>query len=224
MTPEQFESVRLYLVIAILLFRLTMMPKYLQSYLNMAYHKIEEIKSEAGKISNVELQKLIVRVFYYLCVVSWLMIEANFVTLLINYYSNDWLGNPSIYCSNGTHFLSDLDVQNYGGRELVWFLDPSGISKCHSFKPIFFVWHRGQFRPLWYAWPGRNCCSYKGKIFSCLAIAKTRKNLKKFFFIGSGRQLFMLSLPTRSSPLLSSEVYLVSPRGGVASLGFPQLQ
>lgn len=47
-----------------------MMPTYLQSYLNMAYHKIEELKQEAGKISNVDLKKSIVRVFYYLCVVS----------------------------------------------------------------------------------------------------------------------------------------------------------
>ena len=70
MTSEQFESVRLYLVVAILVFRLIMMPKYLQSYLNMAYHKMDEMKSEAGKISNVELQKQIARVFYYLCVVG----------------------------------------------------------------------------------------------------------------------------------------------------------
>jgi len=70
MTSEQFESVRLYLVVAVLVFRLIMMPKYLQSYLNMAYHKMEEMKQEAGKISNVELQKQIARIFYYLCVVS----------------------------------------------------------------------------------------------------------------------------------------------------------
>jgi hypothetical protein len=74
MTSEQFESMRLYMVIAILVFRLIMMPKYLQSYLNMAYHKMEEMKKEAGKISNVDLQKLIARVFYYLCVVSYLFI------------------------------------------------------------------------------------------------------------------------------------------------------
>merc|ERR1719320_540713 len=47
-----------------------MMPSYLQSYLNMAYHKLEAIKQEAGKISNVDLKKSIVRVFYYLCVVT----------------------------------------------------------------------------------------------------------------------------------------------------------
>ena len=31
---------------------------------------MEELKQEAGKISNVDLKKSIVRVFYYLCVVS----------------------------------------------------------------------------------------------------------------------------------------------------------
>ena len=61
---------RLYTVVLVLLFRLIMMPTYLQSYLNMAYHKLEELKQEAGKISNVELKKSVVRVFYYLCVVS----------------------------------------------------------------------------------------------------------------------------------------------------------
>ena len=61
---------RLYTVVLVLFFRLIMMPTYLQSYLNMAYHKLEELKQEAGKISNVELKKSVVRVFYYLCVVS----------------------------------------------------------------------------------------------------------------------------------------------------------
>jgi len=58
------------MVVFLVVFRLAMMPRYLQSYLNMAYHKLEELKQEAGKITNVDLQKLIARVFYYLCVVS----------------------------------------------------------------------------------------------------------------------------------------------------------
>ena len=36
----------------------------------MGYHKLEELKQEAGKISNIDIQKLIARVFYYLCVVT----------------------------------------------------------------------------------------------------------------------------------------------------------
>ena len=58
------------MVIFVVIFRLAVMPRYLQSYLNMAYTKLEELKQEAGKVSNVELQKMIARVFYYTTVVS----------------------------------------------------------------------------------------------------------------------------------------------------------
>ena len=70
MSSEQFETLRLYMIIFVFLLKLAMMPKYLQSYLNLAYHKLEELKLEAGKITNVDVQKLIARVFYYLCVVT----------------------------------------------------------------------------------------------------------------------------------------------------------
>jgi hypothetical protein len=42
----------------------------LQAYLNLAYHKVAELRQEAGKISNIDLQRLVIRVFYYLCVVT----------------------------------------------------------------------------------------------------------------------------------------------------------
>ena len=70
LTSDQFETMRIYSILVIIAFRLVMMPNYLQSYLNLAYHKMEEMKLEAGKISNIELQKTLSRVFYYLCVVS----------------------------------------------------------------------------------------------------------------------------------------------------------
>lgn len=46
------------------------MPIYLQAYLNLAYQRIEEQKKEAGRITNVELQKKVASIFYYLCVVT----------------------------------------------------------------------------------------------------------------------------------------------------------
>lgn len=46
------------------------MPIYLQSYLNIAYQRVEEQKKEAGRITNVELQQKISSIFYYLCVVT----------------------------------------------------------------------------------------------------------------------------------------------------------
>ena len=70
LTSDQFETLRLFMVIFVVIFRLAVMPRYLQSYLNMAYTKLEELKQEAGKVSNVELQKMIARVFYYTTVVS----------------------------------------------------------------------------------------------------------------------------------------------------------
>lgn len=45
------------MIVAAVLLRLALMPTYLQAYLNMAYHRIEEQKKEAGRITNTELQK-----------------------------------------------------------------------------------------------------------------------------------------------------------------------
>jgi len=70
MTVPTFESLRLVLVIATVFLRLAVMPIYLQAYLNMAYHRVQEQKKEAGRITNIELQKKIAAVFYYMCVVT----------------------------------------------------------------------------------------------------------------------------------------------------------
>jgi len=70
MTDAQFETMRLYLIILSVIYRLAVMPTYLQAYLNLAYQKVQDLKQEAGKISNIELQRLVIRVFYYLCVVT----------------------------------------------------------------------------------------------------------------------------------------------------------
>ena len=35
--------------------------RYLQAYLNIAFDKVAELKQEAGKISNLELQRKVVR-------------------------------------------------------------------------------------------------------------------------------------------------------------------
>uniref|UniRef100_A0A8D8PRA7 Transmembrane protein 161B n=1 Tax=Cacopsylla melanoneura TaxID=428564 RepID=A0A8D8PRA7_9HEMI len=70
LTETGFDSVRLVLIVVLIVQRLALMPIYLQAYLNMAYARIEEQRTEAGRITNVELQKKIAAVFYYLCVVT----------------------------------------------------------------------------------------------------------------------------------------------------------
>lgn len=57
MTPAAFESARLIAIIFVVLLKLALMPLYLQSYLNLANQRLEIQKKEAGRISNIELQK-----------------------------------------------------------------------------------------------------------------------------------------------------------------------
>ncbi|GIY26478.1 transmembrane protein 161B [Caerostris darwini] len=70
MSSDAFDTTRLVLIVFILAIRFFLMPHYLQSYLNMAPEKVRNLRKEAGRISNVELQKMVARVFYYLCVVT----------------------------------------------------------------------------------------------------------------------------------------------------------
>ena len=70
LTDEQFEALRLIVILAFCLFRFLLVWNHLQAHLNMACEKVEALKKEAGRISTVELQRLITHVFFYLCVVA----------------------------------------------------------------------------------------------------------------------------------------------------------
>jgi Predicted transmembrane protein 161AB len=70
LSSEAFETLRLGIVIFAVLLRFALMPVYLQTYLNLAYQRIEDQKKEAGRITNTDYQKKITSIFYYLCVVT----------------------------------------------------------------------------------------------------------------------------------------------------------
>ncbi|XP_032456227.1 transmembrane protein 161B isoform X2 [Nasonia vitripennis] len=70
MTAAAFESMRLIAIIVAVVLKLLLMPTYFQAYLNLANQRLEVQKKEAGRISNIEFQKKIAAVFYYLCVVA----------------------------------------------------------------------------------------------------------------------------------------------------------
>lgn len=70
LTPAAFDTLRIVAIVFTFLLKLCIMPWYLQAYLDMAYHRVEEQKKEAGRITNVDFQKKIAAVFYYLCVVT----------------------------------------------------------------------------------------------------------------------------------------------------------
>lgn len=69
-TMQDVHSCRLNLIVLSCLLRLCLIGPHLQAYLNIAFTKAESLRKEAGRISNLDYQKLIVRVFYCLCLVA----------------------------------------------------------------------------------------------------------------------------------------------------------
>ncbi|KAM9446179.1 transmembrane protein 161B isoform 1-T2 [Clarias gariepinus] len=81
MSEKTYDTLRLWSILLLCALRLAMMRHHLQAYLNLAQKGVEQMKKEAGRISTVELQKMVARVFYYLCVIA-LQYVAPLVMLL----------------------------------------------------------------------------------------------------------------------------------------------
>lgn len=69
-SDDDINLLRIYVILFICLFRLLFVRTYLQAHLNMAVDRVQALKKEAGKISSLDFQRLVIRVFYYLCVVA----------------------------------------------------------------------------------------------------------------------------------------------------------
>ncbi|CAB1455600.1 unnamed protein product [Pleuronectes platessa] len=81
MTEQTYDTLRLWAILLMCLLRLAMMRHHLQAYLNLAQKSVDQMKKEAGRISTVDLQKMVARIFYYLCVIA-LQYVAPLVILL----------------------------------------------------------------------------------------------------------------------------------------------
>ncbi|XP_035217802.1 transmembrane protein 161B-like isoform X2 [Stegodyphus dumicola] len=121
MTPDAFDTTRLVLMVVTVAVRFLLMPHYLQSYLNMAPEKLKNLRKEAGRISNIELQKMVARVFYYLCVVTLQYLTplmlCLFSTLLLktlgDYTWGSYFGTKSLMeTTNNTLKTSALPVSS----------------------------------------------------------------------------------------------------------------
>lgn len=84
------------------------MPIYLQAYLNLAYDRLEEQKKEAGRITNVDLQKKVQHLC--VCVLFFPNIPTKiFYSLALNFI----LGGINILllmCGNSSVCRTDSDV------------------------------------------------------------------------------------------------------------------
>uniref|UniRef100_A0A8C6DGH3 Transmembrane protein 161B n=1 Tax=Moschus moschiferus TaxID=68415 RepID=A0A8C6DGH3_MOSMO len=126
MTEATFDTLRLWLIILLCALRLAMMRSHLQAYLNLAQKCVDQMKKEAGRISTVELQKMVARVFYYLCVIA-LQYVAPLVMLLHTTLLLKTLGNHSwgIYPES----MSSLPVDNSLASNSVYSELPSADGK-----------------------------------------------------------------------------------------------
>lgn len=57
MTDEAFDAFRIMAITVVMCLKIILMPWYLQAYLDMAFHRTEEQKKEAGRITNIDFQK-----------------------------------------------------------------------------------------------------------------------------------------------------------------------
>ncbi|XP_048656070.1 transmembrane protein 161B [Marmota marmota marmota] len=126
MSEATFDTLRLWLIILLCALRLAMMRSHLQAYLNLAQKCVDQMKKEAGRISTVELQKMVARVFYYLCVIA-LQYVAPLVMLLHTTLLLKTLGNHSwgIYPES----VSTLPVDNSLHSNSVYSELPSADGK-----------------------------------------------------------------------------------------------
>uniref|UniRef100_A0A673VKJ0 Transmembrane protein 161B n=1 Tax=Suricata suricatta TaxID=37032 RepID=A0A673VKJ0_SURSU len=126
MTEATFDTLRLWLIVLLCALRLAMMRSHLQAYLNLAQKCVDQMKKEAGRISTVELQKMVARVFYYLCVIA-LQYVAPLVMLLHTTLLLKTLGNHSwgIYPES----VSALPADNSLPSSSVYSESPSADGK-----------------------------------------------------------------------------------------------
>lgn len=69
-SSEAFDSVRLWLIVAMCALRLALTRYHMQAYLNLAQKWVEQMKKEAGRIAAIDIQRKVTRVFCYLTVVT----------------------------------------------------------------------------------------------------------------------------------------------------------
>uniref|UniRef100_A0A1B0BZM8 Transmembrane protein 161B n=1 Tax=Glossina palpalis gambiensis TaxID=67801 RepID=A0A1B0BZM8_9MUSC len=117
--PHIFETLRLVLVILVVVLRFALMPIYLQSYLNLACDRITDLRKEAGRITNIDFQKKVSSIFYYLCVVTLQfaapLILCLYLTLMYKSLGGfSWTGllfNESVVQNDSSFVESETNVR-----------------------------------------------------------------------------------------------------------------
>uniref|UniRef100_A0A8D0EDW5 Transmembrane protein 161A n=1 Tax=Salvator merianae TaxID=96440 RepID=A0A8D0EDW5_SALMN len=70
MSDATYNSMRLWTIVALCFLRLVVTRFHLQAYLNLAERWVEQMKREAGRITVLEIQRKVTRIYAYVTVVS----------------------------------------------------------------------------------------------------------------------------------------------------------
>ncbi|KAM6463971.1 transmembrane protein 161A isoform 2-T2 [Liasis olivaceus] len=81
MSDTTYNSVRLWTIVVLCALRLAVTRYHLQAYLNLAERWVEQMKREAGRITVLEIQRKITRIYCYVTVVSLQYLAPIFLTL-----------------------------------------------------------------------------------------------------------------------------------------------
>ncbi|XP_036751482.2 transmembrane protein 161A isoform X2 [Manis pentadactyla] len=81
LSDSAFDSLRLWVLVALCLLRLTVTRPHLQAYLCLAKARVEQLRREAGRIEAREIQRRVVRVYCYVTVVSLQYLTPLILTL-----------------------------------------------------------------------------------------------------------------------------------------------
>ena len=57
MSSEAFDSMRLWIIVALCVLRLALTRYHMQAYLNLAQKWVEQMKREAGRIAAIDIQR-----------------------------------------------------------------------------------------------------------------------------------------------------------------------
>ncbi|XP_020036924.1 transmembrane protein 161A isoform X2 [Castor canadensis] len=81
LSDSGFDSLRLWVLVALCLLRLAVTRPHLQAYLCLAKSRVEQLRREAGRIEAREIQQRVVRVYCYVTVVSLQYLTPLILTL-----------------------------------------------------------------------------------------------------------------------------------------------
>ena len=146
---SSFEVARIIAIYIFCAFRFLMVWPHLQAHLNMAVSKIEALCKEAGQISNIELQKMVVRVFYYLCVVA-LQYLIPLIMLLVCSFILKTLGEHPLGGALGIQIPALRKAKLAGSNSTSAPVDPDSITATAAQFTVALGALRQVFTATWF--------------------------------------------------------------------------